>query len=141
MTFCHYFHVVHAKCLHVYYKIYQNNTFCNEKSDVIFQGLYTETKMNITQINKAIRSYVKPFKKDRAWVIEQVEREKNYWVSLLSEMSQEEVYAYAQKINIQTGFSEIRKIDIVSVKKNIVSIKGYETNHAYYKRYPHLFGK
>ena len=97
--------------------------------------------MNIAQIKKAIRSYVKPFKKDRAWVIKQVEREKNYWVSLLSEMSQEEVYTYAQKINIQTGFSEIRKIDLVSVKKNIISIKGYETNHAYYKRYPHLFGK
>ena len=97
--------------------------------------------MNITQIKTAIRGYVKPLKKDRAWVIKQVEREKNYWVSLLSEMSQEEVYAFAQKINIQTSFSEIRKIDLVSVKKNIVSIKGYETNHAYYKRYPHLFGK
>tara|TARA_B100000524_G_scaffold15140_1_gene8249 strand:+ start:6707 stop:7000 length:294 start_codon:yes stop_codon:yes gene_type:complete len=97
--------------------------------------------MNITQINKAIRSYVKPLKKDRAWVIEQVEREKNYWVSLLSEMSQEEVYACAREINIQPEFSDIKKADLASVKKNIVSIKGYETNHAYYKRYPHLFGK
>ena len=136
-----YFFGLHPKCLHVYYKIFQNKTFCNEKSDVIFEGLYTQQKMNITQIKTAIRGYVKPLKKDRAWVIKQVEREKHYWVSLLSEMSQEEVYAYAQKINIQTGFSQMKKVNLASVKKNIVSIKGYETNHAYYKRYPHLFGK
>ena len=35
-----FFFGLHAKCLHVFYKIYQNNTFCNEKSDVIFERFY-----------------------------------------------------------------------------------------------------